>query len=67
VTSVAERLGVSAKSLFDFVKRYGSHQSRSAGSETTRRSNGSRRSYGVSLRSAILLKKATAFFANDHR
>jgi len=39
VTSVAGRLGVSTKSLYDWVKRYGGEPDMSAGSARPRRSS----------------------------
>lgn len=67
VTSVAGRLGVSTKSLYDWVKRYGSHQSRSAGSADDAEIKRLKAELRRVTEERDILKKATAFFANDHR
>ena len=67
VTSVAGRLGVSTKSLYDWVKRYGNPLDTSAGSADT----GEIKRLKAELRRVTeerdILKKATAFFAKDHK
>lgn len=66
VTSVAGRLGVSTKSLYDWVKRYGSHQSRSASSADDAEIKRLKAELRRVTEERDILKKATAFFAKDH-
>ena len=67
VTSVAGRLGVSTKSLYDWVKRYSDVPDKT---ESTAE-QGEIKRLKAELRRVTeerdILKKATAFFANDHR
>ena len=67
VTSVAGRLGVSTKSLYDWVKRYGDAPDTPDNSAE----QGEIKRLKAELRRVTeerdILKKATAFFANDHR
>ena len=67
VTSVAGRLGVSTKSLYDWVKRYGDLPDKTGSSAE----QGEIKRLKAELRRVTeerdILKKATAFFAKDHR
>ena len=67
VTSVAGLLGVSTKSLYDWVKRYGDQQSKPAGpterDEIRRLKSELRRV----TEERDILKKATAYFAKESR
>ena len=67
VTSVAGRLGVSTKSLYDWVKRYGDE----AGKAPDATDQIEIRRLKAELRRVTeerdILKKATTFSANDHR
>jgi transposase len=66
VTSVAGRLGVSTKSLYDWVKRYGGQADdvvASADMAEIRRLKAELRRV---TEERDILKKATAFFAKDH-
>ena len=66
VTSVAGRLGVSTKSLYDWVKRYGDEPD-PAGSSTEQDEI---KRLKAELRRVTeerdILKKATVYFAKDH-
>jgi len=61
------RLGVSTKSLYDWVKRYGDVSDKTENSAE----QGEIKRLKAELRRVTeerdILKKATAFFANDHR
>ena len=66
VTSVAGRLGVSTKSLYDWVKRYGGQAADvvvSADAAEIKRLKAELRRV---TEERDILKKATAFFAKDH-
>ena len=67
VTSVAGRLGVSTKSLYDWVKRYGDKSDRSAGSADAAEVKRLKAELRRVTEERDILKKATAFFAKDHR
>ena len=67
VTSVAGRLGVSTKSLYDWVKRYGGKSDTSAGSADAAEVKRLKAELRRVTEEHDILKKATAFFANDHR
>ena len=64
VTSVAKRIGVSSKSLYDWVKQFGDASDTSAtdASEIKRLKAELRRV----TEERDILKKATAYFAKDH-
>ena len=64
VTSVAKRIGVSSKSLYDWVKQFGDAPDASAAdaSEIKRLKAELRRV----TEERDILKKATAYFAKDH-
>lgn len=66
VTSVAGRLGVSTKSLYDWVKRYGSPPDTSAGFVDTAEIKRLKAELKRVTEERDILKKATAFFARDH-
>lgn len=66
VTSVARRLGVSTKSLYDWVKRYGDTpdaDSLSAEHDEIKRLKAELRRV---IEERDILKKATVYFAKDH-
>jgi len=66
VTSVAGRLGVSTKSLYDWVKRYGGEPDMSAGSADAAEVKRLKAELKRVTEERDILKKATAFFAKDH-
>jgi len=66
VTSVAGRLGVSTKSLYDWVKRYGSAPDTSTGSADAAEVKRLKAELRRVTEERDILKKATAFFAKDH-
>lgn len=66
VTSVAGRLGVSTKSLYDWVKRYGGQPDTSAGSPDAAEIKRLKAELRRVTEERDILKKATAFFAKDH-
>lgn len=66
VTSVAGRLGVSTKSLYDWVKRYGGQASDVAVSADTAEIRRLKAELRRVTEERDILKKATAFFAKDH-
>ena len=67
VTSVAGRLGVSTKSLYDWVKRYDSSPDTPAGSADTAEIKRLKAELRRVTEERDILKKATAFFAKDHK
>ena len=66
VTSVAGRLGVSTKSLYDWVKRYGDKPDTSADSADVVEIKRLKAELRRVTEERDILKKATAFFAKDH-
>lgn len=66
VTSVAGRLGVSTKSLYDWVKRYGGQASDVVVSADTAEIRRLKAELRRVTEERDILKKATAFFAKDH-
>ena len=66
VTSVAGRLGVSTKSLYDWVKRYGDQPSKAVNSTDATEIKWLKAELRRVTEERDILKKATAFFAKDH-
>ena len=66
VTSVAGRLGVSTKSLYDWVKRYGCQADDVVASADTAEIRRLKAELRRVTEERDILKKATAFFAKDH-
>jgi len=66
VTSVAGRLGVSTKSLYDWVKRYGGQADDVVVSADTAEIRRLKAELRRVTEERDILKKATAFFAKDH-
>lgn len=66
VTSVAGRLGVSTKSLYDWVKRYGDQPSKAVSSADATEIKRLKAELRRVTEERDILKKATAFFAKDH-
>ena len=66
VASVAGRLGVSTKSLYDWVKRYSDQSSKPEGSVERAEIRRLRADLRRVTEERDILKKATAFFAKDH-
>ena len=66
VTSVAGRLGVSTKSLYDWVKRYGGQADDVVISADTAEIKRLKAELRRVTEERDILKKATAFFAKDH-
>ena len=66
VTSVAGRLGVSTKSLYDWVKRYGGQADDVVVSADTAEIKRLKAELRRVTEERDILKKATAFFAKDH-
>ena len=66
VTSVAGRLGVSTKSLYDWVKRYGDPADKPVGSAEHDEIKRLKAELRRVTEERDILKKATAFFAKDH-
>jgi len=65
VTSVAKRIGVSSKSLYDWVKLFGDTPDKSgADASEVRRLRAELKRV---TEERDILKKATAYFAKDHR
>ncbi len=64
VTSVAKRIGVSSKSLYDWVKQFGDtpDKSREDAAEIKRL----KAEFKRVTEERNILKKATAYFAKDH-
>ena len=67
VTSVAGRLGVSTKSLYDWVKLYGDQQSKPAGSTERDEIRRLKSELRRVTEERDILKKATAYFAKVSR
>jgi len=64
-TSVAKRIGVSSKSLYDWVKLFGDEpDTRGADASEVRRLKADLKRV---TEERDILKKATAYFAKDHR
>jgi len=66
VTSVAGRLGVGTKSLYDWVKRYGDQPDKPASSAQHIEIKRLKAELRRVTEERDILKKATAFFAKDH-
>jgi len=66
VTSVAGRLGVSTKSLYDWVKRYGAAPDTPGSSAEQGEIKRLKAELKRVTEERDILKKATAFFAKDH-
>ena len=66
VTSVAGRLGVSTKSLYDWVKRYGDTPSKAPDAADQIEIKRLKAELRRVTEERDILKKATAFFAKDH-
>jgi len=66
VTSVAGRLGVSTKSLYDWVKRYGDAPDKSPDAVDRIEIRRLKAELRRVAEERDILKKATAFFAKDH-
>ena len=66
VTSVAGRLGVSTKSLYDWVKRYGDEPSTVPDAADQIEIKRLKTELRRVTEERDILKKATAFFAKDH-
>jgi len=66
VMSVAGRLGVSTKSLYDWVKRYGGQAEEVVVSADTAEIKRLKAELRRVTEERDILKKATAFFAKDH-
>ena len=67
VTSVAGRLGVSTKSLYDWVKLYGDQQSKQTGSAERDEIRRLKSELRRVTEERDILKKATAYFAKQSR
>ena len=67
VTSVAGRLGVSTKSLYDWVKRYGGPPDKAISSVDAAEIKRLKAELRRVTEERDILKKATAFFAKDHK
>jgi len=67
VTSVAGRLGVSTKSLYDWVKRYGDEPGKAPDAADQIEIRRLKAELRRVTEERDILKKATAFFAKDHR
>jgi len=65
VTSVAGRLGVSTKSLYDWVKRYGSQQDELANSAERDEIKRLKAELKRMTEERDILKKAAAYFASE--
>ena len=66
VTSVAGRLGVSTKSLYDWVKRYGETPNKAPAAADQIEIKRLKAELRRVTEERDILKKATAFFAKDH-
>ena len=66
VTSVAGRLGVSTKSLYDWVKRYGNEPDRPGSSAEADEIKRLKAELRCVTEERDILKKATVYFAKDH-
>ena len=66
VTSVAGRLGVNTKSLYDWVKRYGDEPSTAPDALDQIEIKRLKAELRRVTEECDILKKATAFFAKDH-
>jgi transposase len=66
VTSVAGRLGVSTKSLYDWVKRYGDEPSTAPEAADQIEIKRLKAELRRVTEERDILKKATAFFAKEH-
>ena len=66
VTSVAGRLGVSTKSLYDWVKRYGDQLDKAVRSADAAEIKRLKAELRRVTEERDILKKATVYFANDH-
>ena len=67
VTSVAGRLGVSTKSLYDWVKRYSDVPSKAGEATDQIEIRRLKAELCRVTEERDILKKATAFFAKDHK
>jgi len=66
VTSVAGRLGVSTKSLYDWVKRYGDTPDTTGNSAAQSEIKRLKAELRRVTEERDILKKATVYFAKDH-
>lgn len=66
VTSVAGRLGVSTKSLYDWVKRYGDQPDKAVSSADAAEIKRLKAELRRVTEERDILKKATVYFAKDH-
>ena len=66
VTSVAGRLGVSTKSLYDWVKRYGNEPDTPVSSAEADEIKRLKAELRRVTEERDILKKATVYFAKDH-
>ncbi len=65
VTSVAKRIGVSSKSLYDWVKQFGDTPDK--GDEDAAELRRLKAELRRVTEESDILKKATAYFATDHK
>lgn len=66
VKSVADRLGVSTKSLYDWMKLYGGQPDKASGSADAAEIKRLKAELRRVTEERDILKKATVYFAKDH-